>query len=79
VVTALFVMSSVGSSTRGLESFLEIVGRSILGWVGLIGSGVFPVCVIGGYPIVLVTVSCVLWHSFNVTGDLIGGMYTCLP
>jgi hypothetical protein len=55
--TALFVVSSVGSSTRGLESSsevaLESVGRSVLGWVGFIGGGVFPVCVVRGYPIML--------------------------
>jgi hypothetical protein len=41
--TTLFVVSSVGSSTRGLESCLEValesVGRSVLDWVGLIGGG----------------------------------------
>jgi hypothetical protein len=36
MVTTLFVVSSVGSSTRGLESSLESVGRSVLGWVGFI-------------------------------------------
>jgi hypothetical protein len=38
--TALFVMSSVSTSTRGLESSLHVtlesVGRSVLGWVGFI-------------------------------------------
>jgi hypothetical protein len=41
LVTTLFVVSSVGSSTRGLESSLEAalesVGRSVRGWVGFIG------------------------------------------
>jgi hypothetical protein len=41
MVTTLFVMSSVGSSTHGLESSLEValesVGWSVLGWVGFIG------------------------------------------
>jgi hypothetical protein len=41
MVMNLFVVSSVGSSTRGLESSwevaLESVGRSVLGWVGFIG------------------------------------------
>jgi hypothetical protein len=36
-------VSSVGSSTRGLESSLEValesVGRSVRGWVGFIGGG----------------------------------------
>jgi hypothetical protein len=45
MVTTLFVVSSVGSSTRGLESSLEValesVGLSVLGWVGLIGGSVF--------------------------------------
>jgi hypothetical protein len=40
MVTALFVASSVGSSTRGLESSLEValesVGRSVLCWVWFI-------------------------------------------
>jgi hypothetical protein len=43
LVTTLFVVSSVGSSTRGLESSLELalesVGRSVLGWIGFIGGG----------------------------------------
>jgi hypothetical protein len=43
LVTTLFVVSSVGSSTRGLESSLEValesVGRSVLGWVVFIGGG----------------------------------------
>jgi hypothetical protein len=43
MVTTLFVVSSVGSSTRGLESSLEValesVGRFVLGWVGFIGGG----------------------------------------
>jgi hypothetical protein len=34
-------VSSVGSSTRGLETSLEValesVGRSVLGWAGFIG------------------------------------------
>jgi hypothetical protein len=38
--TTLFVMSSVSSSTRRLESSLNValesVGQSILGWVGFI-------------------------------------------
>jgi hypothetical protein len=54
MVMTLFVASSVGSSTRGLESSLEvgleIAGRSVLGWVGFIVDWVFPVCV---YPIML--------------------------
>jgi hypothetical protein len=45
MVTTLFVMSSVGSSTRGLESSLEdaleSVGLTVLGWVGFIGGGGF--------------------------------------
>jgi hypothetical protein len=57
MVTALFVVSSVGSSTRGMESSsevaLESVGRSVLGWVSFVGGGVFPVCVVCGYPIML--------------------------
>jgi hypothetical protein len=43
LVTTLFVVSSVHSSTRGLESSLEValesIGRSVLGWVGFIGGG----------------------------------------
>jgi hypothetical protein len=47
LVTTLFVVSSVGSSTCGLESSSEVallvelenVGQSICGWVGFIGSG----------------------------------------
>jgi hypothetical protein len=43
MVTTLFVVSSVGSSTRGLESCLEValesVGRSVLCLVGFIGGG----------------------------------------
>jgi hypothetical protein len=49
MVTTLFVVSSVGSSTRGLKSFLEVVlesvGLSVLGWVGFIGGGGFFFCV----------------------------------
>jgi hypothetical protein len=49
LVTTLFVVSSVGSSTCGLESSSEVAlpvelinsGRSVRGWVGFIGSGVF--------------------------------------
>jgi hypothetical protein len=41
MVTTLFVVSSVSSSTRGLESSLNValgsVGRSVGGWVGFIG------------------------------------------
>jgi hypothetical protein len=43
LVTNLFVVSSVGSSTHVLESSsevaLESVGHSVLGWVGFIGGG----------------------------------------
>jgi hypothetical protein len=43
MVTALFVVSSVGLSTRGLEWSLEValesVCRSVLGWVDFIGGG----------------------------------------
>jgi hypothetical protein len=43
MVKTLFVVSSVDSSIRGLESSLEValesVGRSVLGWVGFIGGG----------------------------------------
>jgi hypothetical protein len=46
MVTALFVVSSVGSLTFGLELSSEAlpvelgnVGRSVHGWVGFIGSG----------------------------------------
>jgi hypothetical protein len=47
LVTTLFVVSSVGSSTCGLECYsdvtlpveLENVGRSVHGWLGCIGSG----------------------------------------
>jgi hypothetical protein len=57
MVTTLFVVSSVGSSTRGMESSsevaLESAGRSVRDWVGFIGDGVFPVCVVCGYPIML--------------------------
>jgi hypothetical protein len=49
LVRTLFVVSSVGSLTCGLESSSEValpvelenVGRSVRGWVGFIGSGVF--------------------------------------
>jgi hypothetical protein len=41
--TTLFVVSPVSSSTRGLESSLNVavesVGRSVLGWVGFICGG----------------------------------------
>jgi hypothetical protein len=43
LVTTLFVVSSVGSSTRGLESYLEValesVARSVCDWVGFNGGG----------------------------------------
>jgi hypothetical protein len=45
MVSTLFVVSSVGSSTRGLGSSLEValesVGRSVRSWVGFIGGEVF--------------------------------------
>jgi hypothetical protein len=49
LVATLFVVSSVGSPTCGLESSSEValpvesenVGRSVRDWVGFIGSGVF--------------------------------------
>jgi hypothetical protein len=58
MVTTLFVVSSVGSSTRGLEWSLEValesVGRSVLGWVRRHRwLGFFSVCVVSGYPIML--------------------------
>jgi hypothetical protein len=58
MVTTLFVVPSVGLSTRGLESSLEValesIGRSVLGWVGFIfGWVVFPLCVVRSYPIML--------------------------
>jgi hypothetical protein len=47
--TTLFVVSSLSSSTRGLESSLDValesVGRSVLGWFGFIGDWVFFRCV----------------------------------
>jgi hypothetical protein len=50
MVTALFVVSSVGLSTRGLKLSLEValesVGQSVRGWVGFIGGGSPPVCVV---------------------------------
>jgi hypothetical protein len=46
--TTLYVASFVVSSTRGLESSLEfaleIVGRSVLGWVDFISGRFFFLC-----------------------------------
>jgi hypothetical protein len=78
LVTNLFVVSSVGLSTRGLESSsevaLESVGRSVRGCVGFTGGGGFsPLCVVCGYPSMLCNIHLRLLAAYS--GIVVKSLY----